>query len=367
MNFYESVLKNEEKAIFALRALYRKHGYAPYKMSKFEEYDLYVRNKDFLVSDNIITFTDTDGKLMALKPDVTLSIIKNGEDTPDTIQKVYYNENVYRVSPGSGSYKEIMQAGLECVGAIDACCIFEVLTLAAESLSSISPDFVLDISHMGVVSERMDALGISSRAAKKLLACIGEKNTHDMDVILRSEGVSPEDAASLKQLVTTYGSIPAVLPFLETLDSPSAKELVRLAKALQKTPFADRIQIDFSVINNMSYYNGIVFQGFMSGIPGSILSGGQYDNLMQKMHRKSAAIGFAVYLDMLERLTDSAPAYDVDVLLLYDADTDPLALFEAMERFHKDGKTVLAETCAPEGLKWKERFRLTGKGVEKDG
>lgn len=367
MNFYESVLKSEEKAIFALRSLYRKHGYSPYKMSKFEEYDLYVQNKDFLVSDNIITFTDTDGKLMALKPDVTLSIIKNGEDTPDHIQKVYYNENVYRISPGSGSYKEIMQVGLECIGAIDECCMFEVLALAAESLSLISPDFVLDISHMGVVSDRMESLGISGASAKKLLACIGEKNTHDMDEILTEEGVSQEGADQLKKLVTTYGSIDAVLPFLESMDSPSAKQFARLAKALAKTPFADRIRIDFSVINNMSYYNGIVFQGFMSGIPGSILSGGQYDKLMQKMHRKSAAIGFAVYLDMLERMTDSAPEYDVDVLLLYDADANPLALFEAMETFHKDGKTVLAEKCVPEGLQYKEAFRLTVKGVEKDG
>ena len=62
MNLDNSVLKNDEKAVFQLRSLYRKYGYSQYKMSKFEEYDLYVRNKNFLVSDNIITFTDTDGK-----------------------------------------------------------------------------------------------------------------------------------------------------------------------------------------------------------------------------------------------------------------------------------------------------------------
>ena len=71
------VLREDEKAVFKLRELYNKYGYVPYKMSKFEEYDLYAVNKEFLVSDNVITFTDTDGKLMALKPDVTLSIIKN--------------------------------------------------------------------------------------------------------------------------------------------------------------------------------------------------------------------------------------------------------------------------------------------------
>ena len=108
-----SVLKNDEKAIFSLRELYQKYGYSQFKMSKFEEYDLYVKNKNFLVSDNIITFTDTDGKLMALKPDVTLSIIKNSKDGEKGVQKLYYNENVYRVSKGTQSFKEIMQVGLE--------------------------------------------------------------------------------------------------------------------------------------------------------------------------------------------------------------------------------------------------------------
>ena len=59
------LLKNEERAVFALRALYRRYGYVGYKMSQFEEYDLYVRNKDFLISDRIITFSGEGGKLIA--------------------------------------------------------------------------------------------------------------------------------------------------------------------------------------------------------------------------------------------------------------------------------------------------------------
>ena len=119
MEINESVLQRNERYVYALRELYFRYGFTPYRMSKFEEYDLYARNKDFLVSDNVITFTDTDGKLMALKPDVTLSIIKNSKDEPDVIRKVSYNENVYRVSKGSNSFREIMQAGVECFGAVD--------------------------------------------------------------------------------------------------------------------------------------------------------------------------------------------------------------------------------------------------------
>ena len=102
----DGIWKSEERAQFALRSLYHRYGYAPYKMSHFEEYDLYVRNKDFLVSDQIITFSGAGGQLLALKPDVTLSIVKNAPQTPGVVQKVYYSENVYR------DYREIMQTGL---------------------------------------------------------------------------------------------------------------------------------------------------------------------------------------------------------------------------------------------------------------
>ena len=149
-------LKPEERAVYALRELYRGYGYLPFKMSKFEEYDLYVRNKDFLVSDRIITFTDVGGQLLALKPDVTLSIIKNGEDRAGEKQKVCYNENVYRVSGSTHRFKEILQTGLECIGDLDSYDICEVVTLAAASLATISNTYALDISHMGLVGGSLD-------------------------------------------------------------------------------------------------------------------------------------------------------------------------------------------------------------------
>ena len=88
MNNMNLLLESDEQAIFKLRSLYKSFGYSKYKMSKFEEYDFYVRNKDFLVSDNIITFTDTDCRLMALKPDVTLSIIKNSGEFAGYVRKM---------------------------------------------------------------------------------------------------------------------------------------------------------------------------------------------------------------------------------------------------------------------------------------
>ena len=101
----DQVMNGQERISFRLRSLYSEYGYERYRMSKFEEYDLYSRNKDFLFSEGVITFNDTNGRLMALKPDVTLSIIKNRKDTPGEIQKLYYHENVYRVSAAADGFR----------------------------------------------------------------------------------------------------------------------------------------------------------------------------------------------------------------------------------------------------------------------
>jgi ATP phosphoribosyltransferase regulatory subunit len=188
MTFSEEVLKNEEKAMMSLRALYRKYGYSQYKMSKFEEYDLYVRNKSFLASEQIITFNDMNGKLMALKPDVTLSIVKNTKDCDVSLCKYFYNENIYRMSHTTKEFKERMQVGLECIGSIDIYSMSEVILLAEKSLQTISSRYSLDISHMGFLRGLLDSMGLSDEETSMVLRCISEKN-----------------APEIKKLCTKYG------------------------------------------------------------------------------------------------------------------------------------------------------------------
>ncbi len=368
MNIDNSVLKNDEIAIFKLRSLYRKYGYSQYKMSKFEEYDLYVRNKDFLVSDNIITFNDTDGKLMALKPDVTLSIIKNGKDRAGVLEKVYYNENVYRAPKGKHSFCEIMQVGLECIGNIDTYSIFEVLSLACESLKIISEDFVLDISHMGVIGDIMKDLSLDRESEREIIKCMGEKNAHGIFEICERNGVSEEKAKKIAALTTVYGSIKDVSEKLIEIVGDEGKEalgeLMDVAKLLDARGYGDKLHIDFSVVNDMGYYNGIVFKGFINTIPEGILSGGQYDKLMKKMNKKSRAIGFAVYPDLLERFDDDAKEYDIDTVILYDDNSDLGVLTDAIKMMTDSGKSASAQREIPKKLKYKQLLRLNERGLE---
>ena len=307
MNNLLNVLSKEEYISLTLRALYNSVGYQKYRMSKFEEYDLYVKNKDFLVSESVITFTDTNGKLLALKPDVTLSIVKNSKDL-DGVMKVYYDEKVYRVSKGTKSYKEISQLGLECIGEIDKSVIAEVLYLAGKSLDSISKDNVLVVSNLGVISGVLDYAGVNGESKDKIIKLLGDKNLFAIKDILKADNIDGANYELITSLVTVYGEAQKTLTTLDKfmVDGVTSKAVNDLKNAVNsaiaKGLLADKVIIDFSVVNDMKYYNGIAFKGFVEGIPTGILSGGQYDNLMLKMQKRYGAIGFAVYLDEVSRV-----------------------------------------------------------------
>lgn len=356
-----------EQVTFALRSLYNRRGYAQYKMSKFEEYDLYARNKDFLISDNVITFTDLNGKLMALKPDVTLSIVKNSTDNPEGLQKLYYNENVYRVSKGAKSFREILQVGLEALGNVDDFCIAEVIELAAESLLAVSPDSILEISHLGLLSSLLSGFGIRKDQTDSLLRFISEKNLHELTAACQAAGVSSESIQILTKLVSLSGPAAEVLPQVLTLlqgrvDSIILDPFQRVLASLSGSKIDAALSIDFSVVDDIHYYNGFVFKGFISGLPSSVLSGGQYDKLMKKMGRKSKAIGFAVYMDLIERLAPPRAEYDVDTVLLYDADSDLTALRLQAEALRQSG-SVLVRQQIPAELSFRRIFKLQGSEV----
>ena len=331
-----------EALVKALGEQYASYGYNAYSMSKFEEYELYLRNKDFLLSDRVLTFTDTDGRLMALKPDVTLSIIKNTTDAGTGVQKIFYHENVYRPGKNDQGFREIMQVGLECMGAVDIYSILEVLMLAYKSLSVISERYVLDISHMGLIARLLDEAKLSVVAKQKILVAMGDKNAHEIRQICQEEGVC---SAKLELLARIGGKGSTVLLQLEEIfaDMPEFMQLKQLCSALEVLGM-DRVNVDFSVINDMNYYNGIVFRGFVQGVPERILSGGQYDILMQKLNRADKAIGFALYPALLEQpVMEEMPE---ETVLYYSKDADIIAVAKQAQALAEQGIRVNVKPAA---------------------
>ena len=350
-------LRADERISIELRELYQQYGYLPYKVNRFEEYDLYMRNKRFLMSENVIAFSDMDGKLMAMKPDVTLSIIKNTRDSADTT-KVSYAERVYRVPRGEKGFKEIMQTGLEAIGRVDAYAMGEVLILAAKSLEMISTDYALDVADLGIVSGILRKTDLSDAQRAQLLLLISDKNLHGLKAQCDELGVDAGVKELLCSLVTVYGPFAEILPIYEQMDLPEsctqALRDLRSVLDMMNACGVKNINLDFSVVSDMSYYNGLVFSGFVCGIPQSVLSGGRYDYLMSRMGRKNQAMGFAVYLDQLERLLGRRRAYDVDLLITYDESTAPADALLAAQQAAARGLSVRVQRAGETGIRARE-------------
>ena len=310
MEFSLANLQPKERASFALRALYEAAGCRKYHMGRFEEYGLYQENRSFLSSEQVITFTDLDGRLLALKPDVTLSIAKTAQPAPGETLRYYYHENVYRPSAESHTFKEISQMGLEMLGAVGEAQVQQAVCLAARSLDALGAEWVLEVSHMGYLFGLFDALGVPDAARAKLLEKLREKNAHELRAAAGAAGLADAAADILCSVLNLCGSYADTLAKAAALCRNDAMraavaELEALAVPLEKA--GGVIRLDMTLAGEMEYYNGLVFQGYLKALPRPLLKGGRYDLLMQKFTPGAGAIGFAVYLDELDRLSAPLP------------------------------------------------------------
>lgn len=325
-----------------LNRLYERYGYKKFKMSKFEPYELYVENKNFLNSNQVISFTDLDGELLALKPDVTISVMKSGLGKG----RIYYNENVYR--PKDRHFRESAQTGIEYIGKLTAYAEAEVISLAVKSLKLFSDEIRIKISNVGLLSDIFEKLRLTDTG--RILRLFETKNVAELDVLVSAGEIDENKAEILKNLINLY------LPFEEGVkrladgsltgglfgvDNVIIARLKELAAALKAFNVLDSIYLDFSVINSMDYYNGIIFQGAIEGLPFSVLSGGRYDKLAAKMGKDAGAIGFALDLSLVEAYKEEVSDKALDYIIIYDEKKDDITkAVEVVERLIKEGYKV---------------------------
>ena len=80
--------------------------------------------------------------------------------------------------------------------------------------------------------------------------------------------------------------------------------------------------------------------------------------MMRKMGRRAGAIGFALYLDLLEQLRAPSTNFDVDVLVLYDSSVSPDKLYKTVNGLISDGKQVSVQRAIPEKLRYRECYDI---------
>ncbi len=358
-------MRKEDEVSLVLGNLFESYGYKKYLMSRFEEYSLYMENKDFLASDKIITFTDSDGRLMALKPDVTLSIVKNAK-AEKGVRKLYYIENVYRPARNSPEFRESEQIGLEAIGDIDGYTVYEVTRLALNALAAVDKDFILDISHVGFVSALIEGLGLDYEANEEIYGYVTGKNIHGLKAASARLGISEEAFSALETLTSVSGTLSegiekARKAVMNEGMRIALDELETLDRALRSTEFYDNVRLDFSFVNDTGYYNGIIFTGFTPAVPRPVLSGGRYDKLMKKFAKDAGAIGFAVYVDEIVSYYSRKAEFDQDVFVEYAAGADIAAVAAAADKLRAEGKSVSVGSAPLADGKYRKIMRFDGQ------
>ncbi len=346
MNIDLSTLSAVERLTLGLRGLYESRGYRLFSMNRLEEYSLYVENMDFLQSREIIVFSDLDGRLMALKPDITLSIAKSINGDSRALEKLYYHENVFRASPHAKEYREIAQTGLECIGAVTEYDLAEMLFLAQRTLAAVDENYAMDVSHLGFVSAVMEELGADGALSKRLLGLLQKKAPHEMTRLARAGGMNEGKVSALARLATVSGGFDRTMEEAKSLgQGPRSKAALAELAAICEPLGKSRLRLDFSIVSDMQYYNGVVFQGYVPKVPEPVLFGGQYDLLLEKMGKRGKrAVGFALYLDGIERGYGEPRKAPPQTTVLYDEGEAPAKVFAAVEREAAAGRAVRAAT-----------------------
>ena len=358
-------LTPEERIPLLLRSIYELYGYRRYSMGRFEPYDVYWQNRNFLKSEQVLTFSNFDGKLMALRPDVTVSIAKN--IPADAVSaKLYYIENVFRQRQGSREYSEISQIGLENIGSDDVYSDAETLLLALKSLEQLTDDYLLCLGNMGVISAVMDWCGQQDQHADDMLELLRQKNADGLRAAAKKSGLNDKQADLLEALARVSGPPETVLESLKELPQPydmklALARLSELDRLLSAAGYGQRLRLDFSVLCDLDYYNGLVFRGFIRQLPSAVLSGGRYDKLMARFDKPQPAIGFAVYWGEAERIFHCSPEYDADVLLLYNPEQAACAMCEG-DKLRRQGSSVRCEQQIPLGFRARRTLRIKQDG-----
>ena len=332
-------LINENSIVSNLINIYERFGFKKIKLSKFEDYNLYNNNKDFLQTEHILTFMNLNGNLKSLRPDVTLSIVKKVlKDNEKETQKIYYIEDIYKIV--SNEYEEIPQVGVEIIGKLNNYSNLEIISMAIESLKSINKNYILEISNIDFISAIFDEINLEENLKIEILNNIYLKNKHDLEKLL-NKNVDNKYKKYILSFVELSGNYKDILKKLKSLIinkkmQKSYEELKSLSFVFELYNNFDKILLDFSIESQLGYYNGIIFKGYIKESNDIILSGGRYDKLLNKFNSNKNAIGFAIYMDKLYEKNKSSDY--IDILILYKSGDENILLNEVRKFMNKNKK-----------------------------
>lgn len=292
-----------------IQKIFEDFGYRKVITPGVEFFDLFSADGWGIPQEDMFKAADSKGRILVMRPDSTLPIARMAATRLKNHRlpiRLYYRQAIYQNKPSlMGKSCEVLQMGVELLGAVGKCADLDIITAAIESLSSVFEDFRIEIGHAGLFKVLSDSLNVSEDTREDIRIAIESKNYPALNDIL--DGI--EDSMSVRAM----RSLPKLFGGIEVLEqaismeefSPASQELnyiMDLYRGLCDLGYSDKITIDLGLVQRNDYYSGIVFSGYVDGSGAAILSGGRYDTLLDNFSVPMGAAGFALNIDEMAQV-----------------------------------------------------------------
>ena len=336
-------------------------GFSPVLSAGLEYYETFSGKENAVPEERMFKMTDTDGKLLVLRPDTTLSIARIAATKLNSDRaRLSYFADKYDLENGGGlSSREIYQAGVECLGEEGAFSDAQCIAFAIECLKEAGlRDFIIDIGHVGYFKGLLEESGLSPFEAEDVRACINRKDTMNAERLLKKAGVSGDALNNILALPALFGGR-EVFSVAEALTHNSCArkavdELKNIDRLLTEMGYEGYISYDLGMIKPLSYYSGILFSGLVKDLGAPVLSGGRYDNLADAFGKHMPAVGFAMGLKRilvaLER-QGSLPEEKKPLVIVAEEGQEARAYREFIARTERGERVRLSALTGKEGAK----------------
>jgi len=303
----QDILPGEFRILEGIRSRLAKKfercGYRPVMSAALEYYDTYSQIKNSIPQERMFKLTDTDGKLLVLRPDMTLSIARiAATKLPSECMRLCYFADKWDLQSAGGlSAREIYQAGVECLGEKGAFSDAQAIAFAVECLKETGlDDFIIDVGHVGYFKGLLEECGLSDAEAEEVRSYIDAKDGMNAERVLRRAGADAQALNAVTALPALFGGA-EVLSRAETLtENRRARDSIRHLKEvyalLEKMGYGKYVCFDLGTVKRLSYYSGIVFSGLVRELGAPVLDGGRYDGLADEFGKHIPAVGFAMGL-----------------------------------------------------------------------
>ncbi|MBQ5851027.1 MAG: ATP phosphoribosyltransferase regulatory subunit [Lachnospiraceae bacterium] len=293
----------KDKVIHSLKELFRSYGYRKIETPTFEYYDTFSEIKNTVDKDKTLKIIDSDGKILVLRPDVTTpivrSVLSNFKDRKDYL-KFYYNVNVFFKSDAlSDGKKEMTQVGIEFIGGNRSFCDSEAIALAILSLKeTCGQGFQVDIGQTAYLYALLN--GIKDK--EQLKKAISNKNMIALGDLLESMEIDENIKQALSKVPYLYGSMEEIeKEAIICNEGPmlAMNSLKEIYAVLKQQGLESFVSFDLGMMQELNYYTGVIFKGYVEGYGKVVLSGGRYGNLFEEGDDNFSGVGFGIDMDSL--------------------------------------------------------------------